>query len=278
MTDNTILLTACTLARANRLDAAEELILSDPRLNRLPAALDLLARIRARQGHIADARRLWNEILAIDPGNNAAQAALKALDTRFRIPKGTLFMVASIVIPVLFVITIGSCVAIKSKLEALRQAPPAAETTPEPAPGTPEPVLREFTSPSPGVDIAEIRPGAIRATIRHMPTGEDLKAVNDLKADLAPLRHVLVTSAFFSHKASSRKILSELLCEGLGIAPTQLYIAAGADTPGDSVQIDLIEETELPADTITPEPHSPAMIELQEFLVEPVDDVLPPAP
>lgn len=280
MTDNTILLTACTLARANRLDAAEELILSDPRLTRLPAALDLLARIRAHQGNLADARRLWNEILAIDPENKQAQAALKALDQRFHLAPRTVFISAAITVLLLITIPIVSCSMLKHRLNALE---PESETEiitmpVEPVCDLPPAVLREFTSPSPNVDFTEIRPGTIRATITNMPTEADLNAVNELTATLPPLRHVLVTSTFFSQNAASRKILADFLCEGLKIPPTKLYIAADADTPGESIQIDLTEETEAPADIFTPAEPPPVMIDQQEFLFEPVDDDAIPAP
>lgn len=75
----TALLCAYALASAKHYAEAESLILSDAEVAKTPEALDLLARVRAEQGDVAEARRLWREILLTQPDNKAAKAALRNL-------------------------------------------------------------------------------------------------------------------------------------------------------------------------------------------------------
>lgn len=75
----TALLCAYTLATAKHYAEAEALILSDTDVAKTPEALDLLARIRAEQGDVAEARRLWQEIVSLDPDNKSARRALRNL-------------------------------------------------------------------------------------------------------------------------------------------------------------------------------------------------------
>ena len=75
----TALLCAYALASAKHYAEAESLILSDAEVAKTPEALDLLARVRAEQGDVAEARRLWREILLTQPDNKSAKAALRNL-------------------------------------------------------------------------------------------------------------------------------------------------------------------------------------------------------
>lgn len=74
------LLAAYTLARAQRYGEAEGLILSEPEVAKTPEGMDLLARIRLEKNDIAEARRLWQEILTVYPEFTAARKALKSLN------------------------------------------------------------------------------------------------------------------------------------------------------------------------------------------------------
>lgn len=75
----TALLCAYTLAKAGRFADAEELILSEPEVSRTAEAMDLLARIRAEQGNLPEARRLWQDIRIARPDYLPAKAALADL-------------------------------------------------------------------------------------------------------------------------------------------------------------------------------------------------------
>ncbi|MEG2415490.1 MAG: hypothetical protein RSB74_06190, partial [Kiritimatiellia bacterium] len=80
----TALLCAYTLAKAERYVDAEELILSDVELAKTVEAMDLLARIRAEQGDVNEARRLWQEIQSIHPEYLPATRALNHLGKKPR--------------------------------------------------------------------------------------------------------------------------------------------------------------------------------------------------
>lgn len=70
---------ATELARAGRYDDAEAL-LRDLVPAGLPApALDLLARIRAQQGRLAEAKALWVQLSQLNPCDQATQAALRRI-------------------------------------------------------------------------------------------------------------------------------------------------------------------------------------------------------
>lgn len=75
----TALLCAYTLACARHYSDAESLILSDAELSKTTEAIDLLARIRAEQGDLSEARRLWQEIQAVHPEHEPSRLALKNL-------------------------------------------------------------------------------------------------------------------------------------------------------------------------------------------------------
>ncbi len=73
------LLCAYTLASARRYAEAEALILSDGELAKTTEAMDLLARVRAEQGDVAEARRLWQEIQSLHPEHLPSRQALRNL-------------------------------------------------------------------------------------------------------------------------------------------------------------------------------------------------------
>lgn len=73
------LLCAYTLASARRYAEAEALLLSDGELAKTTEALDLLARVRAEQGDVAEARRLWQEIQSLHPEHAPSRLALRNL-------------------------------------------------------------------------------------------------------------------------------------------------------------------------------------------------------
>lgn len=75
MLRHTLFARAALLAREGKRDAAAALLgeADDP------AGLDLLARVRAQQGALLEAERLWQGVLRIDPGHPGAIAALARL-------------------------------------------------------------------------------------------------------------------------------------------------------------------------------------------------------
>jgi nucleoid-associated protein YgaU len=69
---------AAQLARRGRYPEAEQVLLgSTAGRDASPAALDLLARIRAQQGRFADAERLWSRATELDPANQTYAAGLR---------------------------------------------------------------------------------------------------------------------------------------------------------------------------------------------------------
>ncbi len=99
--DQVVLAQAADLARAGRYSEAESLLLEMTRSEEaVPAALDLLARIHAQQGRLAEASALWQRAIQHEPGNQAFTAALQrttALQrpaTRLRFLRATMFGLA----------------------------------------------------------------------------------------------------------------------------------------------------------------------------------------
>lgn len=76
------LLCAYTLARAKQYSEAEALLLSDDELSKTSEAIDLLARMRMEEGDVAEARRLWQSIVTVDPNYKPAIVALKLMDRK----------------------------------------------------------------------------------------------------------------------------------------------------------------------------------------------------
>ncbi|GAF75969.1 unnamed protein product [marine sediment metagenome] len=75
--DTVVLSQATRLARDGRLADAEQLLAGRAHAPDAPAVvLDLLAKVYAQQGRLAEARKLWTRALQADPGNPAMAAAL----------------------------------------------------------------------------------------------------------------------------------------------------------------------------------------------------------
>ena len=78
---------ATDLARAGRYLQAESILSEWSRSQEpVPAALDLLARIRAQQGRLAEAEVLWTQALQLDPGNEVYSAGLRRIGALRRRP------------------------------------------------------------------------------------------------------------------------------------------------------------------------------------------------
>lgn len=69
---------AVELARIGRYDDAEQALGVNSALATAPI-LDLLARIRAQQGRLAESQTLWSEAVRLDPNNESYHAALQCL-------------------------------------------------------------------------------------------------------------------------------------------------------------------------------------------------------
>jgi flagellar motor protein MotB len=69
---------AAELARKGHYDDAEQALGVNSGIAS-PQALDLLARIRAQQGRLAEAQSLWSEAVRLDPNNESYRTALRRL-------------------------------------------------------------------------------------------------------------------------------------------------------------------------------------------------------
>lgn len=70
---------ATELAQSGRLLEAEAALIQNGELPRSASELDLLARIAARQGRFAEARRRWNAALQIEPANETYRKCIEQL-------------------------------------------------------------------------------------------------------------------------------------------------------------------------------------------------------
>jgi tetratricopeptide (TPR) repeat protein len=70
---------ATELAQSKRFLEAEAVLMLNGELPDNPRDLDLLARIAAQQGHLSDARRLWEAALQKDPHNRVYEDCLQLL-------------------------------------------------------------------------------------------------------------------------------------------------------------------------------------------------------
>lgn len=77
MTSEVAILRAYALATQGRYAEAENLLKSAHGALNTPAGADLLARIRFEQGDNESAKRIWEQVLSVEPTN---ESALKALD------------------------------------------------------------------------------------------------------------------------------------------------------------------------------------------------------
>ena len=84
--ENTLdLFAAACHAEKGEFDEAETLLCESGRFPSTCAALDLLARILVRKGQVDRARMMWKQVLKIEPGHEGALAAMRMLDTPWRI-------------------------------------------------------------------------------------------------------------------------------------------------------------------------------------------------
>lgn len=114
---------AAELAREGRYDAAEA-VLAGVAQDQLPASqlLDLLARIRAQQGRIAEAQSLWTEALRADPNNESYREALGRIARHSRTSLRTgVFLIALTALAVLLVLA-GAWLAMGRMLREERKA------------------------------------------------------------------------------------------------------------------------------------------------------------
>ena len=127
---------ATELARAGRYEQAETALEAIFAGSQKPAqARDLLARISAQQGRLAEAQALWQEALRQDPASEACQVALRRIAAMQRRPLWVTPAAVMVALLVL-VLTIGWGVRhVRSAVEGLRGeirlkapdvAPPAA--------------------------------------------------------------------------------------------------------------------------------------------------------
>jgi len=80
-----VILRSYALSSTGLYNEAECLLTSDTAALKSAAGLDLLARLRVEQGDDVSARRLWQQVLDLEPGHEGALAAIRMLDTPWRI-------------------------------------------------------------------------------------------------------------------------------------------------------------------------------------------------
>jgi len=85
MNTDDLILRSYALSTTGLYEEAEALLKSDADALKSVSGLDLLARLRVEQGDDISARRLWQQVLEMDPSNIRALAALRMLGTPWRI-------------------------------------------------------------------------------------------------------------------------------------------------------------------------------------------------
>ena len=81
MTSEVAILRAYAFASQGKYAEAEQVLSSVPEVLNTPSGADLFARIRFEQGDVETARRIWEELLVVDPSNESARNALAAIDS-----------------------------------------------------------------------------------------------------------------------------------------------------------------------------------------------------
>lgn len=76
------ILRAYAFASQGKYAEAEQLLSSVPEALNTPSGADLFARIKFEQGDESTARRIWEELLTVDPSNESARRALAAIDSQ----------------------------------------------------------------------------------------------------------------------------------------------------------------------------------------------------
>lgn len=99
---------AAQLAHSGRYLEAQGVLCVNGQLPEIPRDLDLLARIAVRQGHVSEARRLWELALSKEPQNSTYQECLQRLGElpRIRIPFDTALTCAIWVTNILAITTL----------------------------------------------------------------------------------------------------------------------------------------------------------------------------
>lgn len=143
-----VLSRAAALARAGHYDAAEQLLSELNRSGTTVAALDLLARIRAQQGRLAEAERLWTQAIQFDPSNDTYAAALRRIAQMQRRPAW---------LPVLAGLVLGAALVILG-LRLVRGRGPERAMNP---PVTPE----DISHAPPGVPKLNIQLAGVQAKV-----------------------------------------------------------------------------------------------------------------
>ncbi len=124
---------AAELARAGYYAEATEMLATGKDKTRYgPATLDLLARIHAQQGRLAEAEKFWMRALLLDPGNSAYVLALRRTSSLQHGSRRTIVMV-----PLVACIILGAFIAL-AKWQRWRPgaaATPGAQAQPGASPG-----------------------------------------------------------------------------------------------------------------------------------------------
>jgi hypothetical protein len=84
MNTDDVILRSYALSTIGLYEEAEALLKSDADALKSVPGLDLLARLRVEQGDDISARRLWQQVLEMDPSNREALAAIRLLGTPWR--------------------------------------------------------------------------------------------------------------------------------------------------------------------------------------------------
>jgi flagellar motor protein MotB len=218
-----LLAKASALARRKQYAAAEAVLADTPGGVAASApALDLLARIRAQQGRPADAARLWEQALEIDPGNEGYRAGLRRIERIEARPRWArkLWPLAAALLALLVALAVGLALwdQARDKEETLvsgveqtvtttpsgeqttvttaeapavttttTTAPPVSPSTTEPAPVGPADLVPQIAIDVPGTQVAAEPPAlVVRFDEGLFASGAELKpAARSMLSSLA---------------------------------------------------------------------------------------------
>ncbi|MBS1819346.1 MAG: OmpA family protein [Acidobacteria bacterium] len=130
---------ATDLARCGRYAEAEALLNGQEFPTRTPAALDLLARIRAQQGRLTDAEADWREAARLEPANKSYQACLRRITVIQRRPRRWVVALATAILIAIIVVvatlkngtSVGQLKGVANDVSDVTTAPPAASVSPK---------------------------------------------------------------------------------------------------------------------------------------------------
>ncbi len=245
---NACIVNALALAASGDLDGSERLLLAKGTDLLTTTELDLLARIAVERGDDKHAAELWRRILAADPGNAVATAALAKLNSPWR-TYATVRSIATWLVPVVCICGVAVCTFLlwhcqsKSRLATARAE--AAEDR----------LLRATA----GVHLPEINVKGIKVEMTPegdarfsftgaFPTGANLTGVAKavLQAENAGLIIVEVGSGSPRESAARwialrrGKVLAECLAEKTGISASQFAIAVSEETNKSAMSVRLV--------------------------------------